>query len=181
MSPRVEMLRWQFDLTWRLAGYHIPLLTDDACLWEPAPGSWTVRRDANGIWHADWSDKEPDPAPPVTISWLMWQMIWWWSSARAVLRDKTPAAREKVVWPGSADGAKRELDTLAKDWSEILSRLGESDLTFDPGPAERVCTQRGIFGEHIPQRVGNGLPVLGVERLLMPKYVNQWLLDREHG
>jgi|HubBroStandDraft_5_1064220.scaffolds.fasta_scaffold312360_2 hypothetical protein len=128
MSPRVEMLRWQFDLTWRLAGYHIPLLTDDACLWEPAPGSWTVRRDANGIWHADWSDKEPDPAPPVTISWLMWQMIWWWSSARAVLRDKTPAAREKVVWPGSADGAKRELDTLAKDWSEILSRLGESDL-----------------------------------------------------
>jgi len=27
-----EMLSWQFDLVWRLAGYHLPLLKDEECL-----------------------------------------------------------------------------------------------------------------------------------------------------
>jgi DinB superfamily len=127
MAP-LQMLRWQFDLTWRLAGYHIPALTDEACLWEPASGSWTVRRSADGAWRPDWSDKEPDPAPPVTIGWLTWHLIWWWSGARAALRQEAAVTRESVVWPGSADSVKRDLDVLAKDWSEILSRLTESDL-----------------------------------------------------
>lgn len=128
MASRVELLRWQFDLAWRLAGYHIPHLTDDACLWEPVSGAWTVRRGADGRWRPDWSDKEPDPAPPVTIGWITWQMIWWWASARMAMRGETPTAREKAFWPGSADAVKRELDALAKDWSEILSHLSEDGL-----------------------------------------------------
>jgi hypothetical protein len=128
MSQAIPMLRWQFDLTWRLASYHIPALTDEACLWEPALGSWTVRRGADGLWRPDWSDKEPDPAPPVTIGWLTWHVMWWWSGAQLALRGDAPLAHEDVFWPGSALGVKQALGALASDWSEVLSQLTESDL-----------------------------------------------------
>ncbi len=82
----LDTLRWQFRLTWQLAQYHLPQLTDDACLWEPAPGSWTVRQ-AGGVWQPDWADAEPDPVLPVTIGWLAWHIIWWWSGLIAAVRD----------------------------------------------------------------------------------------------
>jgi hypothetical protein len=59
-STQLETLRWQFQLTWKLADMHLPALTDDACLWEPAQGCWTVRRSADGRWRPDWVDAEPD-------------------------------------------------------------------------------------------------------------------------
>jgi len=44
-STQIETLRWRFRLTWKLAGqHHLAALTDAACLWEPAPGAWTVRQ-----------------------------------------------------------------------------------------------------------------------------------------
>lgn len=126
-STELETLRWQFRLTWRLAQYHLPALTDGACLWEPAPGSWTVKS-ADGVWHPDWAEPEPDPAPPVTIGWLTWHLIWWWSGLLRAIRNETPVARQDVTWPGSADAVVRRLETLATEWGNALSRLDNGDL-----------------------------------------------------
>ncbi len=128
MSTELQTLRWQFDLTWRLALYHLPALTDEACLFEPAPGSWTVRKGADGRWFPDWSDTEPDPAPPVTIGWLTWHVIWWWSGLLAALRDEPRVAREDVVWPGSAAATVARIEQLAGSWTGILSGLREAGL-----------------------------------------------------
>jgi hypothetical protein len=128
-SSQLETLRWQFRLTWKLAAeVHLPALTDEACLWEPAPGSWTVRRSSDGRWHPDWADTEPDPAPPTTIGWVTWHLIWWWSGLLAALRNETPPAHGEVDWPGSAHAVVRRLESLSTEWSEVLSRLGDIDL-----------------------------------------------------
>lgn len=128
MSSQIETLRWQFDLTWRLAAFHLPALTNEMCLWAPAESAWTVRRGADGAWRPDWSDAEPNPAPPVTIGWLTWHIIWWWSGASAAVRGEAAPPRERVAWPGSAEGARRRLEGLGTEWGLLLDRLSERDL-----------------------------------------------------
>ena len=125
---QVDTLRWQFGLTWRLAEIHLPALTDEACLWEPAPGSWTVRRSADGKWRPDWAEPEPDPAPTVTVGWLTWHMIWWWSGLLAAIRNETPTPRQEVFWPGSAAAVRHRLETLSSEWTAVLGAFKNEDL-----------------------------------------------------
>ena len=127
-SRQLETLTWQFQLTWRLAGAHLPLLTDEACLWEPASPCWTVRQARDGAWRPDWSDVEPDPAPATSIGWLSWHVIWWWSTLLAAVREQPRVAREDVVWPGSAAATVARLNELARAWSSVLAELGDGDL-----------------------------------------------------
>ena len=124
----LDTLRWQFTLVTRLAAHHLPALTDDMCLWRPAPSAWTVRQDADGNWRPDWADVEPDPAPPATIGWITWHLIWWRSSLIAAARGETPPARESVLWPGGAAAAVAQLDSLTAEWSALLAALTENDL-----------------------------------------------------
>ena len=129
MKPgHLETLRWQFGLTWKLAEYHLPKLTDHACLWEPAPGSWNVRLMPDGKWRPDWVEPEPDPAPTVTIGWLTWHIIWWWSGLLAAIREETPISRESIFWPGSAEAVRLELAERSVDWIGMVSGLEEHDL-----------------------------------------------------
>lgn len=145
MTPRLagselDTLRWQYDLAWRLAEVHVPTLTDSMCLWEPAPGAWTVRRDARGTWRPDFAEVEPDPPPVVTIGWLTWHVVWWWSGALASARGEPAASHAAVDWPGSAQAAKTRLEALARDWRELLDSLRDADLerpTSWPWPEPR--------------------------------------------
>lgn len=127
-SNHLDTLRWQYGLTWKLTEYYLPNLTDEACLWEPTLGSWNVRRAANGTWRPDWIEPEPDPPPTVTIGWLTWHILWWWSGLLAAIRDEPPIPREVVFWPGSAEAVRRQLATLSADWTGVLSRLEENEL-----------------------------------------------------
>lgn len=127
MSER-ETLRWQFALTWRLAEHHLPALTDEACLWAPVANAWSVRQDADGKWRPDWADVEPDPAPAVTIGWLTWHLIWWWSSAISAVRNESVAPRESVLWPGSAAAVRALLHDLSEQWRAFLNGLPEQAL-----------------------------------------------------
>lgn len=122
-------MRWQFDLTWRLAAqFHLPDLDDDMCLWAPAPGAFTVRPDPSGAWQADWNDENPDPPSPVTIGWLTWHVLWWWGELLARAKEEQPRHREDVLWPGSAEATRGELERLSVDWSQLLESLTDADL-----------------------------------------------------
>jgi hypothetical protein len=127
-SSTLETLLYQFDLTWRLAQYHLPHLTQEVCLWEPAPGAWTVHQGADGLWRPDFSLVEPDPPPPVTIGWITWQMIWYWSGVQSAVRGETPAGYSEVTWPGSAAAATARLEALSAAWSGFLTNLDEANL-----------------------------------------------------
>jgi hypothetical protein len=128
-SSQVDTLRWQFGLTWKLTEFYLPALTDNACLWEPTPGGWNVRLSPDGTWRPDWVAPEPDPAPTVTIGWLTWHIIWWWSGLFSALRDETPAPRETIFWPGSAEAVRQQLVALSEGWTDVLSGLEDNDLS----------------------------------------------------
>ncbi|GIK49430.1 MAG: DNA damage-inducible protein DinB [Alphaproteobacteria bacterium] len=128
MSRELDTLRWQFDLALRLAAHHMPALTDEACLWLPAPGAWTVRRGEDGRWRPDWSDQEPDPAPAVSIGWLTWHLLWWSTGFVDALEGAPPTAREDAFWPGAAAHVRVGFDDVAARWSRQFATLSDAAL-----------------------------------------------------
>jgi hypothetical protein len=58
-------------------------LTDEEYLWEPAPGSWTIRPRSDGTWVADSVLPGPEPAPFTTLAWRLWHLIDMYGEDRA--------------------------------------------------------------------------------------------------
>ncbi|MFF7845760.1 DinB family protein [Streptomyces ossamyceticus] len=126
--PPLDLLRWQFDLTWSLFEYHLERLEPDDFLWEPAALCWTMRRADDGTWVPDWADTEPDPVPVPTVAWLSWHLGWWWSVAGDHAHGRTPRERGDIVWPGAGEPTVTWLRSLRADWLEALDGLAEADL-----------------------------------------------------
>lgn len=129
----IPLLRWQFDLTWSLLELHLDALDEADHLWEPAPGSWTVRPGGDGRWHADWVEPEPDPPPGSTIAWITWHVGWWWGETIARLAGAEPPARAEVTWPGDGTAAVAGLRALRERWIAVLAGLSAADLAA-PAP-----------------------------------------------
>ncbi|MEU4892070.1 DinB family protein [Streptomyces sp. NPDC044780] len=127
-SPRCDLLRWQFGLTWSLFEYHLERLAPEDSLWEPAAECWTVRRDAGGSWVPDWADTEPDPVPVPTIGWVSWHLGWWLGVTTDHVCGRTPRERADIVWPGPGDAAIAWLRGLRDDWLSGLDHLTDADL-----------------------------------------------------
>lgn len=127
-TPALDLLRWQFDLTWSLFEYHLERIEPDDFLWEPAANCWTVRRSPDGTWTPDWADTEPDPVPVPTIAWLSWHMGWWWSVAVDHAQGRTPRERSDITWPGAGTPTVEWLGALRKDWLTALAGLTTTDL-----------------------------------------------------
>ncbi|MET8569468.1 DinB family protein [Streptomyces sp. NPDC004783] len=125
---RVDLLRWQFDLTWSLFEHHLERLGPDDFLWEPAALCWTVRRSEDGAWVPDWAETEPDPVPVPTIGWLSWHIGWWWSVAADHVHGRAPRERGDITWPGAGRPAVEWLRRLRADWLEALDRLTDDEL-----------------------------------------------------
>lgn len=123
----------------------LPRLTDDLCGWAVDESAWTVRREHDGTWTADWSDDEPDSPPPATLAWLTWHLQWWMTEAVAEVRNEPKPNRESIRWPGSADGVRAELRHLVREWTSPLTDAGDDDLDRltcfpwpDPRPLHRL-------------------------------------------
>ncbi|WP_232661767.1 DinB family protein [Pseudonocardia sp. TRM90224] len=127
-ASRLELLRWQFDLTWSLFEFHLDRLDAEDPLWPPAPLHWTVHPAADGSWVPDWSEEDLDPIPVPTIAWTTWHIGWWWSVTIDHLRGRTPRERREVGWPGDAVQTVEWLRELRKDWVDVLDGLSDADL-----------------------------------------------------
>jgi len=142
-----ETLREQLDFHYRqMLRPRLEGLTDDEYLWEPAPGSWSVRPRAEATTNEaagggdlvlDYALPEPDPAPVTTIAWRLAHVI------RGCLAFRTanhfggpPADYETWVYAGTADGALEQLDAAYDAWSAGVASLGEEGLARPVGPAE---------------------------------------------
>ncbi|MFH5210722.1 DinB family protein [Antrihabitans sp. NCIMB 15449] len=136
---RLDLVRWQFDLTWSLFEIHLDALTDDDFLWVPAAVCWTVRIGSDGLWRPDWDENELDPVPVPTIGWISWHIGWWWSVALDHLHQRTVRERTDILWPGSGGSAMVWLRGLKDEYRALLDRLSDDDLdaaaTF-PWPGE---------------------------------------------
>ena len=162
----LDALRWQFDMVWALASqHHLPALTDELLLWQPAPSSWTARL-VDGVWQHDWSEEEPaTPAPP-SGAWITWQIAWWWTETLARVHGESGPGPQGVRWPGSADGVRLQLGGLADRWRDLLAGLDAAALarpsTFPwPEPRPFAMTVAWAHGELM-----KNVAELGVLRLL---------------
>ncbi|WTX00229.1 DinB family protein [Streptomycetaceae bacterium NBC_01309] len=130
-TPRVALLRNQFDITWALFEYHLDRLTDADYLWPPATAHWTIRPSntgADGGWEVDWADTEPDPVPVPTVAWLCWHIDWWWGTTIDAVDGRTPCARADVrpePDPAAMTGRLREHRTA---WLRTLDALDDARL-----------------------------------------------------
>ncbi|MFF6780075.1 DinB family protein [Streptomyces sp. NPDC012510] len=124
----LDLLRWQFDLTWSLFEYHLERIEPDDFLWEPADLCWTMRRADDGTWVPDWAETEPDPVPVPTVGWLSWHIGWWWSVACDHAHGRTPRDRSDITWPGAGAPAVEWLRAIRADWLEAVDRLTDADL-----------------------------------------------------
>ncbi len=142
-TSRIELVRWQFDLTWSLFEFHLERLSEADFLWEPAALCWTLRPDGAGGWVPDWAETEPDPIPVPTIGWLSWHIGWWWSAALDHVRGNPPRTPGDIAWPGPGLPTVTWLRRSRAEWIELLDALDDDALAGAaayPWPAEAGMT-----------------------------------------
>lgn len=128
MNPLRDCLLRQFDTAWTLTRYHLDGLTTQECLWQPAVRGLHVHAEAGQSWRVDWPESEGYEIGPASIAWLTWHMIFWWSMALDHSFGTASLARERIAWPGTADGVRQELDKLHGSWRSALADLDDTDL-----------------------------------------------------
>ena len=128
MSEARDYLMRQFDLAWQLASYHLDGLTTEECLWRPAREGLHVHRREDGGWDADWPDRESYDLGPPSIGWVTWHLGFWWSMVLDHSFGPGDLTREKVRWPGSAEGVREWVGRLQQRWRTAVAEVSDGDL-----------------------------------------------------
>jgi len=134
---RVGLLLDQLETTVEFSKARLEGLTDAEYLWEPAPGSLSIRRAdevrtfalGHGDWRLEWPRPEPDPAPMRTIAWLLGHLYdgylaryeWTFGARQAdplTLGTFTPSASEAMA----------RLWAVLDDWKAGVAGLTEEQL-----------------------------------------------------
>jgi hypothetical protein len=118
----------QFQTAWKLASYHLDGLTTEECLWRPADVGLHVVQLSDGRWRADWPDHEGYDLGPPSIAWLTWHVGFWWSMVLDHSFGNGTLSREKVMWPGTADGVREWIGRLQERWQAVLEQATDQDL-----------------------------------------------------
>lgn len=121
-------LEWQLETAWKLMSHHLNGLTTEECLWRPASRGLHVQQRADGLWRADWPDRESYDLGPPSIAWLTWHVGFWWSMAYEHAFGAAALTREDVRWPGDADRVRGWLAQLKAQWSASVAALSAEEL-----------------------------------------------------
>lgn len=121
-------------------------LSDEEYLWEPVPGSWSIRprREARtplaaggGDLVVDYAFPAPDPTPVTTIAWRLGHVIVGVFGARnADHFGGPPIDYATVEWPGTAKEALAMLDDVYAAWLDGVRGMDEAKLAEPCGQAE---------------------------------------------
>ncbi|HBL3529940.1 TPA: DinB family protein, partial [Enterococcus faecium] len=65
---------------------------------------------------------------PMSIAWLMWHIIYWWSTALDYNFGNGSIKKEDITWPGSIENAKEVIESLHEKWVSKLSELSDGEL-----------------------------------------------------
>lgn len=139
----VDQLDWHWHnhLRRRLDG-----LTDDEYAWEPAAGSWNVRRrtesraeiaHGSGEYVIEYEWPEPEPLPVTTIAWRLGHVIVGVLGQRSAAHfGGPPCDYDSFDYASTADMALRQLDEAYATWIKGVRELGGDGLARPCGPAE---------------------------------------------
>ena len=128
-----------FDEVWRRTHGRLAGLTDAEYLWEPAPGGWTLRPDAEGRWHIDGEGgggATPDPVPVATIAWRIGHIGLTFTDYGIRLFHGRNITLDDVEFPGTAAGGLEFLETAYyTHWREPLDTLPDERWWEPSGPS----------------------------------------------
>lgn len=136
---------WDNNLWPRLRG-----MTDDEYLWEPVPGAWSVRPDADGRLVPDGpgAGGAPDPPPVTTIAWRLTHIAVGVFHTRASAffgdgsvpgdADMFDPRHLPAEFPGTAAAALALLESSYTRWRDGL-------LSMDAAAFEAPLGPRGAF------------------------------------
>lgn len=139
----VDQLAWHWDnqLRPRLDG-----MSDAEYLWEPAPGSWSVRprgtgtapvQAGSGAFTVDFAFPEPDPPPVTTIAWRLAHLVVGVLGERVASHfGGPPDSYEGHEYAGTAQEAVAQLDRAYAAWDAGVRSLGPQGMAAPCGPAE---------------------------------------------
>lgn len=139
---RHTLLLAQLDRAWDQLRPRLEGLTDAEYLWEPVPGCWSVRRQADGALMPDWVTPEPDPPPFTNIAWRL-AHIGFWLNMRSNQRfgdgTLTPF---NAPWPGTAADALAWADRGFADLRAGVGDLSDDDLDRKPNtPGDSIANR----------------------------------------
>ena len=118
----------QFETAWQLASLHLVGLGTAECLWRPTPRGLHVRQTPDGIWRADWPDHEGYDIGPPSMAWLTWHLGFWWSMVLDHSFGEGMLSRQRVLWPGDADGVRAWVGRLHSQWRVMLNQVTDQEL-----------------------------------------------------
>lgn len=136
-TTRLGLLLDQYDTSYAMFRDRLNGLTDAEYFWEPAPGSWSVRRRAaattgriigKGEWVFEKEPGDPQPAPFTTIAWRLCHLV----SGQMLRYDYTFGAKaldmNEIEFPGAAATALTFLERSHEAWRAGLAGLTDGDL-----------------------------------------------------
>ncbi|HEY0638670.1 MAG TPA: DinB family protein [Pseudonocardiaceae bacterium] len=142
MTVLVDQLEfyWDAHLWPRLAG-----LTDDEYHWEPVPGCWGLRRDADGrVTVEGEGTRPPEPAPVTTIGWRLVHVAVGCFHTRVSAffgddglppeADMFDPRHRPAELPFTADAALELLSDGYHRWHSAIAGLDEAALARPLGP-----------------------------------------------
>jgi hypothetical protein len=134
---KVLPLAAQLDTSRTIFGERLRGLTDDEYLWEPVPGSWSLRRPGQvrtnrtlgrGAVLMEYERPEPDPPPVRTIAWLIAHLV----EMLVMRHDHTLGSHslrvEDLEWPATADAAVAALDEAWGRWRSVFDLVPAAEL-----------------------------------------------------
>jgi hypothetical protein len=142
-----EQLAEQLDWHWRTnLRPGMDGLTDEEYFWEPVPGMWSIRPRGTstapvstgaGDFTMDYAFPEPSPAPVTTIAWRLGHIGVGLFGLRGAAHFGGPSVDyETARYPGSAEDALKQLDSVYEVWNAGVRGLSADDLARPCGPAE---------------------------------------------
>jgi len=122
-----ESILFQLDMCWQLYLYHTDNLWEEEAYWSINPAGLQVRK-KDDEWHIDWPDSESYEIGPASIAWIMWHIIYWWSTALDWNFGEATLKKEDITWPGSVEKAKAAIESLHDKWISKLNDLPDEDF-----------------------------------------------------
>lgn len=166
----MAMARGQLGFSWMVLAERLAEIDDEAYLWEPAPGAWSLRprgqaRTENttglGDWVLEWP-REGDPERMRTIAWLVSHLTdvfferWEWTFGGHELRRS-----DLTFSPTAAEGVA-QLVRWAAAWQDGIAGL-DPDQVFTVGLSQATeVDQQAPFG-HLALHVNRELIHHGAE------------------
>ncbi len=130
-NPEIkENILFQLEMCWQLYLYHMDNIEDAEALWAFSPNGLQVRWQENG-WDIDWPETESYEIGPASIAWIMWHIIYWWSTAIDYNFGDGVLKKEDIPWPGSVEKAKTTISLLHDKWVSKLKDLPDADYQLN--------------------------------------------------